>query len=144
MNPSEKQKQSHLEKSLNKHRVPTIAVSDYVKMSSEQIAQSKKFIKDFDIKYGMPDLGTSNFTFDSSTITYQTAAVSLETNYGSRIDNFTVNGVGDNGTDDGGDNEYGGIAIGLNTEILNDIFESAINTVSRNISRNVPRVLRNL
>ena len=81
----------------------------------------KKFIKDFDIKYGMPDLGTSNFTFDSSTITYQTAAVSLETNYGSRIDNFTVNGVGDNGTDDGGDNEYGGIAIGLNTEILNDI-----------------------
>ena len=38
MNPSEKQKQSHLEKSLNKHRVPTIAVSDYVKMSSEQIA----------------------------------------------------------------------------------------------------------
>ena len=38
MNPSKKQKQSHLEKSLNKHRVPTIAVSDYVKMSSEQIA----------------------------------------------------------------------------------------------------------
>ena len=38
MNPSEKQKQSHLEKSLNKHQVPTIAVSDYVKMSSEQIA----------------------------------------------------------------------------------------------------------
>ena len=38
MNPSEKQKQSHLEKSLNKHPVPTIAVSDYVKMSSEQIA----------------------------------------------------------------------------------------------------------
>ena len=28
--------------------------------------------------------------------------------------------------------------------LLNDIFESAINTVSRNISRNVPRVLRNL
>ena len=38
MNPSEKQKQSHLEKTLNKHPVPTIAVSDYVKMSSEQIA----------------------------------------------------------------------------------------------------------
>jgi pyruvate dehydrogenase E1 component len=38
MNPNKKQKQSHLEKSLNKHRVPTIAVSDYVKMSSEQIA----------------------------------------------------------------------------------------------------------
>ena len=38
MNPSEKQKQSHLEKSLNKHQVPTVAVSDYVKMSSEQIA----------------------------------------------------------------------------------------------------------
>ena len=28
--------------------------------------------------------------------------------------------------------------------LLNDVFESAINTVSRNISRNVPRVLRNL
>ena len=38
MNPSEKQRRSHLEKSLNKHPVPTIAVSDYVKMSSEQIA----------------------------------------------------------------------------------------------------------
>ena len=38
MNPNKKQKQSHLEKSLNKHQVPTIAVSDYVKMSSEQIA----------------------------------------------------------------------------------------------------------
>ena len=38
MNPSKKPKQSHLEISLNKHKVPTIAVSDYVKMSSEQIA----------------------------------------------------------------------------------------------------------
>ena len=38
INPNKKQKKSHLEKSLNKHRVPTIAVSDYVKMSSEQIA----------------------------------------------------------------------------------------------------------
>ena len=28
--------------------------------------------------------------------------------------------------------------------LLNDIFESSINTVSRNISRNIPRVLRNL
>jgi len=38
INPSKNQKQSHIEKSLNKHSVPTIAVSDYVKMSSEQIA----------------------------------------------------------------------------------------------------------
>ena len=38
MNPGEKPKQCHLEKSLNKNPVPTIAVSDYVKMSSEQIA----------------------------------------------------------------------------------------------------------
>jgi pyruvate dehydrogenase E1 component len=36
--PGKKQKQSHLEKRLSKHRVPTIAVSDYVKMVSEQIA----------------------------------------------------------------------------------------------------------
>jgi len=38
INPSKGQKQSHLEKSLNKNPVPTIAVSDYVKMSSEQIS----------------------------------------------------------------------------------------------------------
>ena len=38
INPSKKQKESHLERSLNKHSVPTVAVSDYVKMASEQIA----------------------------------------------------------------------------------------------------------
>ena len=37
MHPDKKQKQSHLEKSLNKNSVPTVAVSDYVKMVSEQI-----------------------------------------------------------------------------------------------------------
>ena len=31
------QKKSHLEQSLSKHKVPTVAVSDYVKMVSEQI-----------------------------------------------------------------------------------------------------------
>ena len=35
--PNEQQKKSHLEKSLSKHKVPTVAVSDYVKMVSEQI-----------------------------------------------------------------------------------------------------------
>ena len=38
INPDKKQKQAHLEKSLNNNPVPTIAVSDYVKMSSEQIS----------------------------------------------------------------------------------------------------------
>ena len=38
INPEQKQKQSHIEKALNKNPVPTIAVSDYVKMSSEQIS----------------------------------------------------------------------------------------------------------
>ena len=38
INPDQKQKQSHIEKALNKNAVPTIAVSDYVKMSSEQIS----------------------------------------------------------------------------------------------------------
>ena len=38
INPEQKQKQSHIEKALNKNSVPTIAVSDYVKMSSEQIS----------------------------------------------------------------------------------------------------------
>ena len=38
INPEQKQKQSHIEKALNKNAVPTIAVSDYVKMSSEQIS----------------------------------------------------------------------------------------------------------
>ena len=37
MHPDKKQKQSHLEKSLNKNSVPTVAVSDYVNMVSEQI-----------------------------------------------------------------------------------------------------------
>ena len=38
INPDQKQKRSHIEKALNKNPVPTIAVSDYVKMSSEQIS----------------------------------------------------------------------------------------------------------
>ena len=38
INPNKKAKRSHIEKSLNKNFVPTIAVSDYVKMSSEQIS----------------------------------------------------------------------------------------------------------
>ena len=37
INPDKKPKKSHLEKCLSKHSVPTIAVSDYVKMVSEQI-----------------------------------------------------------------------------------------------------------
>ena len=37
MHPDEKQKESHLEQCLSKNNVPTIAVSDYVKMVSEQI-----------------------------------------------------------------------------------------------------------
>jgi pyruvate dehydrogenase E1 component len=35
--PDKQQKRSHLEESLSKHKVPTVAVSDYVKMVSEQI-----------------------------------------------------------------------------------------------------------
>ena len=38
VHPSSTPKQSHLEKCLNTNKVPTIAVSDYVKMVSEQIA----------------------------------------------------------------------------------------------------------
>lgn len=38
INPNKKVKKSHIEKSLNNNSVPTIAVSDYVKMSSEQIS----------------------------------------------------------------------------------------------------------
>ena len=37
MNPDKKEKTSHLEKSLSKHKVPTVAVSDYIKMVAEQI-----------------------------------------------------------------------------------------------------------
>ena len=37
MNPDKQLKRSHLEESLSKNKVPTIAVSDYVKMVSEQI-----------------------------------------------------------------------------------------------------------
>jgi pyruvate dehydrogenase E1 component len=38
MNPGKKLKQSHIEKSLNKNPVPTVAVSDYVKMCTEQVS----------------------------------------------------------------------------------------------------------
>ena len=38
IHPDKKPKKSHLEKRLSKHKVPTVAVSDYVKMVSEQIA----------------------------------------------------------------------------------------------------------
>jgi pyruvate dehydrogenase E1 component len=38
INPTKKAKRSHIEKSLNNNSVPTIAVSDYVKMCSEQIS----------------------------------------------------------------------------------------------------------
>lgn len=37
IHPDKRQKKSHLETSLSKHKVPTIAVSDYVKMVAEQI-----------------------------------------------------------------------------------------------------------
>ena len=37
LNHDKPPKRSHLEKSLSKHRVPTVAVSDYVKLVSEQI-----------------------------------------------------------------------------------------------------------
>jgi len=36
--PTKNQKKSHLEENLSKNTVPTVAVSDYVKMLSEQIA----------------------------------------------------------------------------------------------------------
>ena len=37
IHPNKQQKKSHLEQSLSQHKVPTVAVSDYVKMVSEQI-----------------------------------------------------------------------------------------------------------
>ena len=87
----------------------------------------KKFVKDFDIKYGsdLKDGESSGFEdnniFDNSVQIMHSAAVTLETKYGSRIDNFKINGVGDNGVDDGTDSEYGGASISMNSEILNDI-----------------------
>jgi len=39
INPDKPQKKSHLENSLNTHQIPTVAVSDYVKMVSEQISR---------------------------------------------------------------------------------------------------------
>ena len=38
MHPTSKQKKSHVEKCLNKNKTPIVAVSDYVKMVSEQIS----------------------------------------------------------------------------------------------------------
>ena len=38
VHPDGKQRKSHIEKSLSEHKVPTVVVSDYVKMLAEQIA----------------------------------------------------------------------------------------------------------
>ena len=38
VNPGKKYKNSHLEKCLSKNKIPTVAVSDYVKMVAEQIS----------------------------------------------------------------------------------------------------------
>ena len=38
VHPDEEQRKSHIEKSLSEHKVPTVVVSDYVKMLAEQIA----------------------------------------------------------------------------------------------------------
>tara|TARA_R100000315_G_scaffold50207_1_gene24297 strand:+ start:2982 stop:4631 length:1650 start_codon:yes stop_codon:yes gene_type:complete len=87
----------------------------------------KKFVKDFDIRYGLDWkqgealTAEDNQMFDNPVQIMHSGAITLETKYGSRIDNFKINGVGDNGFDDGTDSEYGGAAINMNNEILNDI-----------------------
>jgi hypothetical protein len=82
----------------------------------------QKFVKDFDIKYGDDfQLPEDNNIFDTASSLSYTSSVTLKTKYGSRIDNFNINAVGDNGINDGTDSEYGGASIGQNTEITNSL-----------------------
>jgi len=82
----------------------------------------QKFVKDFDIKYGDDsDPIEDNNIFDTTSSMSYKSSVTLKTKYGSRIDNFNINGVGDNGINDGTDSEYGGSSIGQNTEITNSL-----------------------
>ena len=82
----------------------------------------QKFVKDFDIKYGDDlQLPEDNNIFDTASSLSYTSSVTLKTKYGSRIDNFNINGVGDNGVNDGTDSEYGGASIGQSTEITNSL-----------------------
>ena len=82
----------------------------------------QKFVKDFDIKYGDDsDLIEDNNIIDNTALILYSSSVTLKTKYGSRIDNFNINGVGDNGVNDGTDSEYGGASIGQSTEITNSL-----------------------
>lgn len=94
----------------------------------------KKFVKDFDIKYGVTEttgaLGTNQENYildgDALTIMYH-SQIKLSTSYGSNISNFTINGTGPRSTSSTG-NEYGGATefgtpyednIGLGWSIIN-------------------------
>ena len=82
----------------------------------------QKFVKDFDIKYGDDsDLTEGNNIFDNNSQILYSSSVTLKTKYGSRIDNFNINGVGDNGINDGTDSEFGGASIVGANEITNSL-----------------------
>ena len=81
----------------------------------------QKFLKDFNVDCGQPSLESANSTVEQDTLLTKRSTIRLNTRYGSRIDNFKINNVGDNGIDDGTDTEYGGANIGLNFETNNNI-----------------------
>jgi hypothetical protein len=92
----------------------------------------KKFVNDFDIKYGVTesttDGGQENYILEGSDIVIMyLSQIKLSTSYGSNISNFTINGSGprsqnSNGNENGGAAEVGGSFednIGLGWTIVN-------------------------
>tara|TARA_R110002096_G_scaffold369787_3_gene563256 strand:- start:56 stop:1666 length:1611 start_codon:yes stop_codon:yes gene_type:complete len=82
----------------------------------------KKFIKDFDIKYGVTENDTNdNAIVDTVASILHVIQVRLSTSYGSEISDFKINGVGKNSIFGGPGVEYGGATITTTSLIDNNI-----------------------
>ena len=81
----------------------------------------KKFVKDFNIKYGVSENDPNDNTIvDTASSILHVTQVRLSTNYGCKISDFSVNGVGKNSISGGPNAEYGGASIS-STIIENNI-----------------------
>ena len=70
----------------------------------------KKFVKDYDIKYGITENDINDNTIiDGLYNIFQQIQVRLSTNYGSKISNLKINGIGT--YDENPSTEYGGIVL---------------------------------
>ena len=73
----------------------------------------KKFVKDFDIHYGVSEINdvNDNAIIETTGSILHVIQVRLSTSYGSDISNFTINGSGKNSISAGPNDEYGGASI---------------------------------